>query len=183
MLPSFLPFLVLGEGSHLQCWFLLLRTTCILHAHELSLLQIHQWLLMAIYDLGPWPSARQVLLGQEKALGGKMKVGKPAILGEHVDFEYQLLCGMLITGRTFFRDSGEWCGAKQVVLHIMNAPNSPGLSRPWPPKGVCFGTMELEFEDLPFSWRSPMHWDGFPEEVPGLLLPSLALSGSSLPSC
>lgn len=41
-----------------------------------------------------------------------MKVGKPAILGEHVDFEYQLLCGMLITGRTFFRDSGEWCGAR-----------------------------------------------------------------------
>lgn len=71
MLPSFLPFLVLGgEGSHLPCWFLLLPT-CILHAHELSLLQIYQWLLMAIYDLGPWPSARQVLLGQEKALGEK----------------------------------------------------------------------------------------------------------------
>lgn len=91
MLPSFLPFLVRGEGSHLPCWFLLLPA-CILHAHELSLLQIHQWLLMAIYDLGPWPSARQVLLGQEKALGEKMKVGRPAIMaGGHVDFEYQLL--------------------------------------------------------------------------------------------
>lgn len=52
MLPSFLPFLVLGEGSHSQRWFVLLPT-CDPHAHELSLLQMHQWLLMAICDLGP----------------------------------------------------------------------------------------------------------------------------------
>lgn len=51
MLPSFLPFLVLGEGSHSQRWFVL--PTCVPHAHELSLLQMHQWLLMAICDLGP----------------------------------------------------------------------------------------------------------------------------------
>lgn len=64
-----------------------------------------------------------------------------------------------------------------------NAPNSPALLRPWPPKGVRFGTMELEFGDLPLSWRSPLHWDCFPEEVPGLPRQVSALSGSSLPSC
>lgn len=55
MLPSFLPFLALGEGSHLQCWFVLLPP-CIPpppHAHEPSLLQMHQWLQLAIHGLGP----------------------------------------------------------------------------------------------------------------------------------
>lgn len=28
--------------------------------------------------------------------------------------------------------------------------------------------MELEFGDPSFSWRSPVHWGGFPEEAPGL---------------
>lgn len=63
-----------------------------------------------------------------------------------------------------------------------NAPNSPGLSRPRPPEGVCFGTMELDFGDTSFSWRSPVHLGWFPEEALGLPCPVSALSGSSFPS-
>lgn len=55
--------------------------TCTPRAHELSLFQMHHWLLMAIYDLGPRFLAKRVFLGQEKALGGEMKVGKPALTG------------------------------------------------------------------------------------------------------
>lgn len=39
---------------------------------------------------------------------------------------------------------------RQTGSFAHNAPNSPGLLRPWRSKGVCFGTMELEFGDSPF---------------------------------
>lgn len=42
--------------------------------------------------------------------------------------------------------------------------------------------MDLDFGDTAFPWRSPVHWDGFPEEALGPPLPVFALSGSSLPS-
>lgn len=71
---------------------------------------------------------------------------------------------------------------RQTGSFAHNAPNSPGLSRPRPPEGVCFGTLELEFGDTSISWRSPVHWDSFPEEALGLLFPVSTLSGSSLPS-
>lgn len=72
--------------------------------------------------------------------------GKPAVTWGHVDFGNQLLRGTLITG-LLFRDT--WCGTKQVVF-AHNAPNSPGLSRPWQSGGACFGTMDLTLGTLPF---------------------------------
>lgn len=169
MLPSFLPFLVLGEGSHFQCWFLLLPT-CILRAHELSLLQIHQWLLMAIYDLGPRPSAKQVLLGQEKALGGK-KEGRQT--SHHGGDMWILSISSYEECLSQEGLSSEIVVRRQTDSFAHNAPNSPELRDHGRLKAPALVLWNLSLGTLPFSWRSPVHWDGFPKEVPGLPLPSL----------
>ena len=111
---------------------------------------MHRWLLMAVHDLGPQLLAKRVFLGQEKALRGEMQVaGKPAVTWGHVDFGNQLLRGTLTTeGRTDF--SSEIRGVAPTGSFAHNAPNSPGLSRPWQPGGACFGTMDLTLGTLPF---------------------------------
>lgn len=39
---------------------------------------------------------------------------------------------------------------RQTGSFAHNAPNSPGLSRLWPPGGACFGTMDLTLGTLTF---------------------------------
>ena len=68
-----------------------------------------------------------------------MKVGKLALKGNHVDKLWVSgpMTNAYITGSTFLQ---------LVVWHqtgsfAHNTPNSPGLSRPRLPEGVCFGTV------------------------------------------